>query len=213
MRSSISIGDQVRTQRLTSMMAERRTVASVDQRHDILRIVNSRCGLRGVRVGEASHPGLASKRRRTQRLRGVPWSWDSDGESSSDYIHKPSDSEDEQPLVRPVRVPPDVVEALEHDLCEGCRDPATTQLSSTVLASVVPTTVPASSGAFREVHRVGAVPPQFGRRVVLVPGSPDATPHSQGAPSSLMSNKFAVLADETPFAAEGRELGDDRACW
>ena len=57
-----------------------------------------------------------------QRLRGVPWSWDSDGESSSDDIHRPthvdSDSEDDQPLVRPGRVPPDVVEALEHDLCE-----------------------------------------------------------------------------------------------
>ena len=123
----------------------RRTVASVDQRQDILRIVNSRYGLRGVRVGEASQPGPASKRRRTQRMRSVPWSWDSDGESSSDDIHRPtevdSDSEDEQPLVRPVRVPSDVVEALEHDLCEGCRDPAA-QLSCAVLASVVPTTVP-----------------------------------------------------------------------
>ena len=178
----------------------RRTVGSVDQLQDILRIVNSRYGLRGVRVGEASHPGPASKRRRTQRLRGVPWSWDSDGESRPTQVD--SDSEDES-LVRPVRVPPDVVEALEHNLCEGCLDPATTQLSSTVLASVVPTTVPASPGAFREVHRVAAVPPRFGRRVVLVPGSPDATPHSQGAPSSLMRNRFAVLADETAFAAEG----------
>ena len=71
------------------------------------RIVNSRCDLRGVRVGEAFHAGLASKRRRRQRLRGVPWSWDSDGESSSDDIHRPTqvnDSEDDQPLVRPVRV-------------------------------------------------------------------------------------------------------------
>ena len=124
-------------------------VASADQR------LNSRYGLRGVRVGKASHPGPASKRRRTQRLRGVPWSWDSDCESSSDDIHRPtlvdSVSEDDQPLVRPVRVPPDVVETLEHDLCEQCLDPGTTQLSS--LASVVPTTVPASSGG---VHRVGA---------------------------------------------------------
>ena len=69
---------------------------------------------------------------------------------------------------------------------------------------MVPTTIPASSGDVREVHRVGTVPPRFGR-IVLVPGSPDATPDSQGAPSSLMSNRFAVLADEPTVADEGRE--------
>ena len=53
---------------------------------------HARYGLRASRVGEASHPG-PSRKRRTQRMRGVPWSWD-------------SDSEDEQPLVR---VPSDVV--------------------------------------------------------------------------------------------------------
>ena len=158
----------------------RRTVASVDQRQDILRIVNSRYGLRGVRVGEAPHPGPACKRRWTQRMRGVPWSWD-------------SDSEDEQPLVR---VPSDVVEALEHDLSEGCRDPATTQLSSTVLASVVPTTVPASSGSFRE-HRVRAVQrgqeshaPRPSRRLVLVPQS--EWERDAGAESH---NRFSPLQD------------------
>ena len=89
------------------------------------------------------------------------------------------DSDDEVPLVRSVSVPTNVVEALEHDLCEQSLD--ATQLSSTV---------PVSSGAVREVHQDGAVPPRTGRRVVLVPASPDATP------SSLMSNRFAVLADE-----------------
>ena len=49
-------------------------------------------------------------------------------------------------------VPPDVVQALEHD-----------------------STVPASSGAVR-VHQDGGAPPRMGRRVVLVPASPDATP-------------------------------------
>ena len=94
----------------------RRTFASVDKCQDILRTANSRYGLRGVRVGEASHPGPASKGRRTQRLRALQRSWDSDGESSSDDIHRPtqvdSDSEDEQPLVRAASVPPDVMEAL-----------------------------------------------------------------------------------------------------
>ena len=47
---------------------------------------------------------------------------------------------------------------------------------------------PASSGAVR-VHQDGA-PPRMGRRVVLVPASPDATP------SSLMSNRSAIFADE-----------------
>ena len=105
----------------------------------MLRAVHARYGLRGVRVGEASHPGPASKRRRTQKISASPWSWDSDDESSSEDIHRPtqvdSDLEDEQPLVRPVRVPSNVVEALEHDLCEGRRDPATTQLSCAVLSN------------------------------------------------------------------------------
>ena len=43
-------------------------------------------GLRGVRVGEASNPGPASKRRRTQRLRALQRSID-------------GDSEDDRPLV------------------------------------------------------------------------------------------------------------------
>ena len=73
-------------------------------------------------------------------------------------------------------VPPDVVQALENDLCEQCPDP--TQLSSTV---------PASSGV--RVHQDGA-PPRMGRRVVLVPASPDATPFS------LMSDRSAIFTDE-----------------
>ena len=66
----------------------RRTVESVDRVRAIFRTVNSRYGLRGVRVGEASHPGPASKRRRTHRLRALQWSWDNDDESSTDNIHR-----------------------------------------------------------------------------------------------------------------------------
>ena len=98
----------------------RRTFASVDKRQGILRTLNSRYGLRGVRVGEASHPGPASKRRRTQRFTALQRSRDSGGESSSDDILGPtqvdSDSKDEQP--RSASVPPDVMEMLEHDVCE-----------------------------------------------------------------------------------------------
>ena len=41
--------------------------------------IRHQCGLKGVRVGEADNPG-PSRRRRTQRLRAVPWVWDSDSE-------------------------------------------------------------------------------------------------------------------------------------
>ena len=39
--------------------------------------IRHQCGLKGVRVGEADNPG-PSRRRRTQRLRALPWVWDSD---------------------------------------------------------------------------------------------------------------------------------------
>ena len=48
-----------------------------------------------------------------------------------------------------------------------------------------------------EVHRE-FVPLRSGRRVVLVPGSPDATPQS-------IQNRFAVLADGDPLTGEGHE--------
>ena len=61
------------------------------------RLINARYGLRGVRVGVASHPGPASKRRRTHRLRALQRSMDSDGESSSEMgmpTQVDTDSED-----------------------------------------------------------------------------------------------------------------------
>ena len=48
----------------------------------------------------------------------------------------------------------------------------------------------------QEVHRVGVVPPRFGQRVVLIPGSPDATPES-------IHNRFAALAEEDPVTRDG----------
>ena len=96
------------------------------QRDDAVRtrVINARYGLCGVRVGEASHPGLASKRRRTHWLRALQRSMDSDGESSSEMgmpipTQVDTDSEDARPLVWVSRVPRDVVEALEEDLSEA----------------------------------------------------------------------------------------------
>ena len=40
--------------------------------------IRLRFGLHGQRIGEATNPGPSSSRRRTQRLRTLPWSWDSD---------------------------------------------------------------------------------------------------------------------------------------
>ena len=46
--------------------------------------VRARYGMRGVRVGEASHPGPLSKRQRILRSRALQQSWASSGESSED---------------------------------------------------------------------------------------------------------------------------------
>ena len=92
----------------------RRPIESVVKFQDNARILNARYGQRGVRVGEASHPG-PTRRRRTQRLRALPWVWDSGSEFEDDHQN-----------VVPRRVdpfvPPDVVEALEQDLCEPVMD-------------------------------------------------------------------------------------------
>ena len=40
--------------------------------------IRLRFGLHGQRIGEATNPSPSSRRRRTQRLRALPWSWDSD---------------------------------------------------------------------------------------------------------------------------------------
>ena len=89
------------------------TTSCAESWRSIVRILNSRYGLRSVRVG-ASNPGPGSKRRRSLRVRVLQWSMDSDSESSSD----------EQPLMQSTSVPPDVLSALEHDLC-GSRSPLT----------------------------------------------------------------------------------------
>ena len=58
--AAITAGDQVRTQRLTSMMAEcADRFNQLFEFQDNARIVSARYGQRGVRVGEASHPGPA----------------------------------------------------------------------------------------------------------------------------------------------------------
>ena len=60
-------------------------VVRVDRSADVQpQRIRSRYGLRGVRLGEATHPGPSSKRRRNQRLRALQRSRDSDTESSDD---------------------------------------------------------------------------------------------------------------------------------
>ena len=66
-------------------------------------------------------------------------------------------------------------------MCEDVHGSQSTSHMATVLDSPV-----------QEVHRDG-VPPRFGQRVVLVPGSPDAPPQS-------IQDRF--LADEDPLSVE-----------
>ena len=75
--------------------------------------IRHQCGLTGVRVGEADNPG-PSRRRRTQRVRALPWVWDSDSELEDDHRN----------VVQRVDPPPDVVDALEQDVCEPAMVPA-----------------------------------------------------------------------------------------
>ena len=88
-------------------------------------------GLRGVRVGEASNPGPASKRRRTQRLRALQRSTDSDSEddrplvpTSGPEVFAMSDREDSNS-------PQLLVEGdwcCSHSRLEAPRDPCATDL-------------------------------------------------------------------------------------
>ena len=137
-------------------------IESVVKFQDNARIVNARYGQRGVRVGEASHPG-PSRRRRTHRVRPPPWVWD-----GSD-----SELEDDRNVV-PRRVDPfvpfDVVEALEQDLREPVTDSGSglvptllddVEQDLAVLCTEIPATLPASSGSvpieFRSGNRFAAV--------------------------------------------------------
>ena len=74
----------------------------------------TRWGSRGVRIGEASNPGPASKRRRTQRLRALQRSMD-------------SESEDDRPLVSTscpeVFAMSDLEDSLEDDPTTGIDQP------------------------------------------------------------------------------------------
>ena len=87
----------------------------VKAKPSVAEAIRHQCGLTGVRVGEADNPG-PSRRRRTQRLRALPWVWDSDSELEDDHRN----------VVQRVDpcVPPDVVDELEQDLREPAMVPA-----------------------------------------------------------------------------------------
>ena len=118
-------------------------------------------GLRGVRVGEASHPGPTTKRRRM--LRSSRRARDSDEQSSSDLRRGPtqvdSDSEDELPLAQ----------VFSYDQSRG--------LASLAESPPVPSPSPPSE-LVRALESDLCSHPRASRRVVLVPQSPDGTPRS-----------------------------------
>ena len=74
-------GDRSRVQELTTMIS-----TGFDRLTELMgcwRIV-TRYGMRGQRISEAKNPGLSSRRRRTQRLRALQRSMDSDSESDAE---------------------------------------------------------------------------------------------------------------------------------
>ena len=79
-------------------------------------------GFRCVRVGEASNPSPASKRRRTQRLRALQRSMDSDSEDDMPLVSMGPEvfamSSDIGDTVVDELTPQDVLDALEQDLCQ-----------------------------------------------------------------------------------------------
>ena len=74
LKAKLASTEQERGRQLANGKRCRRPIESVVKFQDNARIVNVRHGQRGVRVGEASHPG-PTRRRRTQRLRALPWVW------------------------------------------------------------------------------------------------------------------------------------------
>ena len=148
-------------------------------------------------MGEAANPGLSSRRRRTQRLRALQRSWDSDVESSSnECLRGPtqvdSDSEDERPLVRASLVPPDVMAALEQDICEAHHSGQSQQVM----------VAPADPCALGRVMGVVAVVDVSTPRGV-VPGS-SAT---QAAPHPLPTWRDEDSSDEGVHASVGATTG------
>ena len=75
-----------------------------------------------MRVGEARNPGPASKRRRTQRLRALQRSLDSDSEDDMPLVSTGPEvfamSSDIGDTVVDEPTPQDVLDALEQDLCQ-----------------------------------------------------------------------------------------------
>ena len=166
----------------------------------------SRYGFRGIRVGEASHPGPQQKRRR--RLA-----------SSSDTDAQTMDTDDAQPLIRRLESPSDVeppsevIRALEEDLVGHPRagqafrrvalvpeDSQGTPRSvqdreppSSVPISVPRSTIPASTGAVR--------------RLVLIHSQQLDPPTTVAASSGVVrdfQNRFEVLREpDDAVALEG----------
>ena len=84
--------------------------------------MDAKYGLRGVQIGEAAHPGPNSRRCRAQRLRPLPWSWDSDTELDEEgrqvVRRLEAQSIDTDAQSSP---PSEVLRALEADLCSNPR--------------------------------------------------------------------------------------------
>ena len=96
LQNAMNLGDQRRVVEVSTKLAEGVSqmvcldgrcgkVTRASQDGEQMR-TTSRCGFRGVRLGEASHPGpFSSKRRRMLQSRAMRQSWDSGGDSSETH--------------------------------------------------------------------------------------------------------------------------------
>ena len=162
-----------------------------------------------MRLGEASHPGPATRQRRSRRLRALRDSLSQDVMCEATQVD--SDSEDSEPFssdqADDVVVRGGVADEI-WSVTHGDSD------TDSVAAVFQHDDVPPMSDAFldtleRDLEPTLAVPALSaargqqsaseagGRRVVLIPASPEGTPRSsQDLQSSLLCNRFAVLPDD-----------------
>ena len=182
------------------------------------------CGLRGVRVGEASHPGPASKRRRTQRSRASQRLWDSDGESSSIEIHRgptlvravfsddecdneqdafPRDSAGDRPVLTPT---PSVL--IDHAVSGGADAPIPVGDSSpAIFSSVVGCKETLLNDLAQDLMANQTQPTEFAiSRAMREDGAPGNAP-----PTQLGSNQTdSAVSPKTPRMNTQSEASQDR---
>ena len=154
-----------------------------DQRQGNWRTAKSRYGLRGARLGAAFHPGSSSRQRRSRRLSAVRDSESQDVLRESTQVDVLRESQDVLRVqagyvvvrggVAPTQVNAEEIWTVTHG------DSDTDSVSAVVQPDDVPPVFDAFIDALeKNLERILAVSEAGGRRVVLIPASPEGTPQS-----------------------------------